>query len=42
MKVIFYFVDRTDKMMKVVSSNMTEILHDYRVQGYNVLKVLFK
>lgn len=42
MKAIFCFEDRSDKMMKVVSFIMTEILCDYRVQSYNMLKVLFQ
>lgn len=40
MEVSHCFVDRADKMMNIFSLNMTEILHDYRVQGHNMLKVL--
>lgn len=42
MKAIFCFEDRSDKMMKVVSFIMTEILCDYRVRSYNMWKVLFQ
>lgn len=41
-KVILCFADEADKMMNTFSSDMTEILHDYRLEGFDALESLLQ